>query len=53
MTTRCAICGIPRADHGYTAVAGNAALRRYQPPGDSRHQIDVLTGRPLSDEDNQ
>lgn len=22
MTTRCAICGIPRADHGYTAVAG-------------------------------
>ena len=31
----------------------NAALRRYQPPGDSRHQIDVLTGRPLSDEDNQ
>ena len=35
MTTRCAICGIPRADHG------------------SRHQIDVLTARPLSDEGGQ
>ena len=52
MTTRCAICGIPRADHGYTAVAGQDGTlgpwHEYQPtaaqlpPADPRRMAQLM-----------